>query len=262
VSEPAVSHASSLARLWDLKVRKRTVLADGFALPVLSPDGGLVAATVSGAGKQTTLQLWDARTGQAGRTICETRDARLGRPWFSHDGRLVAATKDNQEDGRPEIWVWDVKTGRRISTLACTEKGNLWYYLEFSPDDKLLAVTQHETDRVYVFDVPTGEALTVLKVAKNAGLRGPVFSPDSHRLAVAAQVVPEEFKQELDVNPADVPQPRIFLVALAAGSEPESIVCPHGTVGDLAFSPDGKLIALGSYGCVWLFDATTAPAGK
>jgi Tol biopolymer transport system component len=115
---------------------------------------------------------------------------------------------------------------------------------------------------VYVFDVPTGEALTVLKVAKNAGLRGPVFSPDSRRLAVAAQEVPEEFKQEPDVNPADMPQPRVFLVDLAAGGESETIVCPHGTVGDLAFSPDGKLIALGAYGCVWLFDATHAQTGK
>jgi hypothetical protein len=38
-----------------------------------------------------------------------------------------------------------------------------------------------------------------------------------------------------------------------ADGEPEIFVAPHGLVGRAAFSRDGRTLALGGSGCVWLF---------
>lgn len=245
--------------LWDLPSRTRTVLAEGYALPILSPDGRLIAATVSASDKQATLRLWDAASGNAVRTLYDEGHGRIGRPFFSHDARLIAAVKGNPEEKPPEVWLWEVATGRHVATLPATEKGYLWYRLAFSPNDRLLAAAQRDIGHVYVFDVSAGNRVRTIDLGKTAGPREPVFSPDGRRLAIAAAEIPEELKRARNPDPADMPQPRIFLVDLTAGGDPEVIVCPHGTIGDLAFSPDGKLIALGGYGCVWLFDARPTP---
>jgi hypothetical protein len=46
----------------------------------------------------------------------------------------------------------------------------------------------------------------------------------------------------------------VFLFDLAADSEPEVVVAPHGFVGRAAFSPNGRTLAVGGNGCVWLFN--------
>jgi hypothetical protein len=43
---------------------------------------------------------------------------------------------------------------------------------------------------------------------------------------------------------------------LAGNNPPRLLVAPHGFVGDLVFSPDGKTLAFGSSGAVHLFDLT------
>ena len=68
-------------------------------------------------------------------------------------------------------------------------------------------------------------------------------------------------------DPLDLPQPRVFLFDLTgAAAEPEVEICPRGfqlgpTGGGLAFSPDGRTLAVGGTGAVHLFDMTGA-AGR
>ena len=92
-------------------------------------------------------------------------------------------------------------------------------------------------------------------LGKNAGLLDPVFSPDGKWLAVPGQQAPEGTGRITDEDPLKLPQPRVFLFDLAAGSEPEVVVAPHGFgLGRAAFSPNVRTLALGGYGCVWLFN--------
>jgi hypothetical protein len=85
-------------------------------------------------------------------------------------------------------------------------------------------------------------------------LRDPVFGSDSKWLAVPGQPLPEGLRHILRENPLELPQPHVFLFDLAARSDPEVIVAPHGFVGRVAFDSDGRMLALGGYGCVWLLD--------
>jgi hypothetical protein len=58
-----------------------------------------------------------------------------------------------------------------------------------------------------------------------------------------------------------MPQPRVYMFDLAnVGAEPETIICPHGYVGGLAFAPDGRTLAVGGAGAVHLFDMTEGRA--
>ncbi len=57
-------------------------------------------------------------------------------------------------------------------------------------------------------------------------------------------------------DPQDYPQPRVTLYDLAGKNPPRTLVAPHGFVGGVAFSPDGKTLAFGTSGGVRLFDLT------
>ena len=84
----------------------------------------------------------------------------------------------------------------------------------------------------------------------------PAFSKDGRRLAVLVQ---DEIRVSPGdkVGPLDRPQPRVYLFDLTKPkSPPEEIVCPHGNMGRLAFSADGKTLAFGSTGAVHLFDVS------
>jgi len=57
-------------------------------------------------------------------------------------------------------------------------------------------------------------------------------------------------------DPRDLPQPRVSLLALDGSRPPRVLIAPHGYVGNLAFSPDGKTLAFGGAGAVHLLDLT------
>ncbi|OWK45459.1 hypothetical protein FRUB_01790 [Fimbriiglobus ruber] len=46
------------------------------------------------------------------------------------------------------------------------------------------------------------------------------------------------------------------LFDLSGARPPRTLIAPHGRVGTVAFSPDGKTLAFGSTGAVHLFDLT------
>jgi hypothetical protein len=72
--------------------------------------------------------------------------------------------------------------------------------------------------------------------------------------------VPARIKSEQDrqrnPDPLEMPQPRVFLFDLTREVAPEEMVCPHGFIVSLIFSPDGKRLAVGGSGAVHLFDMT------
>ena len=63
-----------------------------------------------------------------------------------------------------------------------------------------------------------------------------------------------ELEQSTAPDIQDLPQPRVTLIDLTGKTPQRVLIAPHGYHHVLAFSPDGKTLALGSTGAVYLFD--------
>ena len=130
-----------------------------------------------------------------------------------------------------------------------------FYGATFSADGRFMATV--DTDgNVRVFDVAKWNVVLEheLKGMRYGGSMA--FSKDGRRLAVPMQEESDGYRSR-DPDPLDFPQPRVYLFDLTKPkAAPEAIVCPHGWMGGLAFSADGKTLAFGSSGAVHLFDVS------
>ena len=177
-------------------------VASGVESIGLSPD----RATLMTYRHGTRIRLWDARSGNALATLSGLVTDLSGFA-FSSDGKAFAA---NFADSGAALW--DVKTGRRIMTLAGVSA------LTFSPDGKTLAVSSGSRT-VRLWDVDTGKHLTDLGPAKAPiGLLCDIsYSPNGKTLAVATgttvdlwntvtkrQISVHTQKHELDIHFAHI----------------------------------------------------------
>jgi WD40 repeat protein len=92
---------------------------------------------------------------------------------FNADGSLMAT-------GGSNVRLWDVKTGQLLEIMETIVR-----YLSFSPDNRLLAVTNGWMSRggIELWDVQTGHFIKEMKIGR--GLEGAVFTPDSQHLIAA-----------------------------------------------------------------------------
>jgi WD40 repeat protein len=239
--------------LWDVGARTARDLAEGRMIPSFSPDGKTLAASVvDPETKRKALSLWDVAGGKQS-AILHSGAAYYGVPAFSPDGRYVAIELNMPQGKAPEVKLWEVATGKEVGGFSAPEKALAFQRLAFSPEGLRLATTTMAEGKAYLYDVRAGKLLWVRDLGKHALLRDPAFSPDGKRLAIPGQQIPEGVRNPLNENPLELPQPQLFLFDLTADGEPEVVVAPHGLVGRAAFSPDGRTLALGGSGCVWLF---------
>jgi WD40 repeat protein len=126
------------------------------AVPVISPDGSLLAAV----GRSAGISLWDGKTGKPVAPIAGHRGGTVAAV-FSPDGKtLVSAGRDRV------VRVWEVKTRReRLAGM----RHDAWVCaVAVSPDGKLIATATVQGD-VHVWSAQTGRLLRDLD-----GHRGPV----------------------------------------------------------------------------------------
>lgn len=249
------NHIKDVLTLWDVRTRTARDLAEGrrHVVPSFAPDGKTLAAPfVNSENLGSALALWDVAGGKR-RTILHSGADYYGVPAFSPDGSYVAVDLDMPKGRAPEVKLWEVATGKELGAFTAPE-GLYFHRLAFSPDGRRLAAPTLEGGTVFLYDVQDRKLLWVREFGKEVMLRDPVFSPDGKWLAVPGQPLPEGLRHILREDPLELPQPRVFLFDLAARSDPEVMVAPHGFAGRAAFSSDGRRLALGGYGCVWLFD--------
>jgi WD40 repeat protein len=160
------------------------------------------------------LSVWDATTGQQLQKI-NLPDVPTLRAVFLQDNRALVTSGLNGQ----LVW-WDIERGKTIRTLdtGLTEIVNHMV----SPDGKMLAVAD-DLASIFLFDSITGAKLGSLK-GHNSNVMRMVFSPDSKRLLTGGS--------DRTVRLWDLL------------TRQELMVFQETSGGNVAFSPDGKRIAI------------------
>lgn len=244
----------TVIRMIDTTKNRSWKLAEGQGTVAYSSDGrrAYIAVNEDRGDKGGGLLVFD-REGKGLAPFVGLGKVNFENPLISPDGKwlVVSASKRGSTDGR-SVKVFDLATGKEIADLAV--KGFITHPATFSPDGHLLA-TADDDGTIKVYDPSKRSVVLEHKFAKARAGSLMAFSKE-RRLAVPVQDQIEE-NTPGRTDPLDRPQPRIYLFDLTKPkSAPEEIVCPHGSMGRLAFSADGKVLAFGSTGAVHLFDVS------
>ncbi|MFI7125131.1 protein kinase [Nonomuraea sp. NPDC050153] len=229
------------AEVWQLGGLERLA-----ALPVspaamaLSPGGTLLAVGTAGPARVT---LWNLTTGTKDRTIPVQGASEVGGLAFSPDGTTLAVAPFQETVTPPannwrDVQLWDVRRGVRTRTLGVPGGSGL----VFRPDGRELAV--NGVDGALV-SLDTAAAVTRPFGESADGVRAIAYSPDSRVVATGALAAGVTLWSAAD---------RRQLAHLPLKG--------FGAVDVLAFSPDGRTLAVGGSNRVQLWDVTErAPLG-
>jgi WD40 repeat protein len=245
------------AVLWDTGAATSKPLGYGYAMAAFTPDSRqFVVCLNTYAPDCGVLKLVD----NSGTTLAELATVKgesFAWPKLSSDGRLLVVELSQLRIDKPAtLCVWDMRAKKQI---AAFKSGGDFPFADFAltPDGSLLAAADN-AGGVRVWDVATGRLVREKSFGKQTMLFRLAISPDGRRLAVNGQPTWDRSEFVDDADPLELPQPRVYLFDLAdASAEPETIMCPHGWGGGIAWSPDGKLLAVGGAGATHLFDMTS-----
>ncbi len=257
----AATTPNGTIQLWEVATGKeiRTIQApagSGGGL-LFSPDGKLLA----GRGADQSIRLWDTSTGKEVRQIRrEQKNPRVGFVAvggfygaaglaFAPDGKTLAAPETAFANQRVSTFVtlWETDTGKERRQIEVNPPTGV-SAVAFAPDGKVLAYASGNA--IHLCDPATGKQLRAIE-AQAAAL---AFSPDSKTLAAKGlqgsevhlcSVETGKVVREVGEKPA---------LALAI---PVFFMRTGGSAHDLAFSPDGKVVAVGGTNVVHLWDADT-----
>jgi RNA polymerase sigma factor (sigma-70 family) len=245
--------------LWDLTTGKRKELGNadpqaGLVSLAFSPDGKLLASL--GAGGR--VRLYDVVAGkEAPGGVAADAGRQVG--WgevvvFAPSGKLLATSGAVRDGGTGILEVWERDTGKRTLHLKGRARGSP--AVAFSPDGRRLAWSA-EDGTLRLTDVATGkEVRTLGKPEQTRYLAGLAFSPDGKRLATRGYDRAVRLwdvatgRETRQLYPAKIGR------RLGGGTE-------FGTAGaapaaHLAFSRDGKLLAVGGPGgAAYLWDVAS-----
>jgi WD40 repeat protein/predicted Ser/Thr protein kinase len=211
-------------QVWDLTTNqvlgKVEMMGTGrsFSAGTMTPDGQTLVLGDRAGG----VSLWDATTGKLRKELATLKGA-IAAVDASRDGKQVLAAC---RTGSPEWGIWDLATGNRVPTppaiglaVAFAPGGRV---LGFKKNPALFLRSSVQQELGVLWDVATGREERVL-----GPMRSWSFSADGRQMAIGGY--------------DDQARPQLRVIELADGK----VVLTRETnsLGDLAFSPDGKLLA-------------------
>jgi WD40 repeat protein len=217
------SEDSETTRLWELAEGKvlREFPANTRGLAFTADSKQLAAST-----PDNRLLLWDVKSGTNDKRFADVTvmGAHLA---FSADGKTLALLASDMT-----LQSWDAQTGRKLHQLE-TPRDEVSFSLATSPDGSQVAVVTPGGGAI-LYDLVKGRLL--YRLHKGGGVRftnltgSIIFSPDGRTLAVTGAG-----------NSAAV------LWDVATGAERISFSGHRGPLTFVAYSPDGRSLASGSW---------------
>ena len=240
--------------VWNLKTLEKKKWKERYSVPSFSPDAKTFAVADSDLeAKKSVARIFDAATfKELAKLDCPETDRYFSVTSISPDGSMLALGLGGKKGAPIEVWFRDAKNladrGKYIGKADPNRFG--WGGGRFTPDGSRYLILANEV--VDVWDVAAKKVVRTIDVGPNASRMA--IAPDGKTLAVAWVPKGDDTEDESrEPDPADLPQPRVSLLDLAGNAPARVLVCPHGYMGSMAFSPDGKTLAFGSAGGIHLF---------
>ncbi len=198
-----------------------------------SPNGKWIAS----AGDDTTVQVWNALTGQPIFTFRQHTQAVNALAWSPDSTRIVSASGNENGPPKSQVFVWNATTGKVLLTYTNNPtqvNGGIIRYLAWSPDGTRI-LSRGDDGTLQIWNPTDGTVLLSLQAG------GPVaWSPDSRRFASGNGF-------GIDIRDA------------STGAVIASFPGQGSSATGLAWSPDGSRIVVGDgFGVIHILDATNA----
>lgn len=237
-------------RVWDTANWTPIYTLNSGATPIacrFSPDGKFLIVSNQSReeeGGGASIDIRDAVTTEVLRTI--PLEWGSAQPLVvTRDGRLLAAGGAG-EDGDVDVATktWDLRTGRELASVPFLPLG-------VSPDGRWIAsrVNAPDATKIVLLDAQSGKVLRTI-TSPDPAVGHLEFTPDSSRLLAA-----------LGVGPVSGMGSTMPVWDLATGKELAALPGEKtANLRALAFSPDGKFLAAGSYqgNAIRIWDLGTA----
>lgn len=250
----------NLIKLWDTAANRERQTISGSATlrnPVFSPDKSLIAFVAD-----DTIQLRETATGKLLRTY-EGKSQTLNPIVFSPDGKLLAIPYEVDQPTK----VWNIESGKLIQTIPIS--GTL---LGFSQDGKFVMIQKGSTRK---WNLETGKEEFLLnpllsshteaysangKLAARANKETIMISDyaDSKDLFTLTghtdKVTVITFDPQGSILASGGDDKLIKLWDVKTGKELKALGANNSWIYSLAFSPDGKYLAGGTYNSVGIWE--------